>query len=65
VQGEAIWSNWDIARSVRLSPQSTAAQPQGWVLDGFGGLHPFGGAPSVMSGGYSLGGDRAVDLAES
>jgi hypothetical protein len=48
---------------VRLSPQSTAAQPQGWVLDGYGGLHPFGGAPAVATGLY-VRSDLAVQLTE-
>jgi len=62
-QGGPYWANWNIARSVRLSPQSTAAQPQGWVLDGYGGLHPFGGAPSTSSG-YYPGRDLSVQLIE-
>jgi len=61
---DVLWPNWNIARSVKLSPQSTAAQPQGWTVDGYGGLHPFGGAPAVASGGYSLGRDLAVQLIE-
>ena len=63
IRGAAYWNGWDIARSVRLSPQSTAAQPQGWTLDGYGGLHPFGGAPAVATGLY-VGQDLAVQIAE-
>jgi hypothetical protein len=55
------WGNWDIARAVALSPSSTTSNPQGWVLDGYGGLHPFGGAPSVASGAY-WNADRALNL---
>jgi len=41
----AYWRGWDIARDLLLLPTATAAQPQGYTMDGFGGLHPFGGAP--------------------
>jgi hypothetical protein len=33
------------------------------VLDGYGGLHPFGGAPAVATGLY-VGQDLGVQLAE-
>jgi hypothetical protein len=33
------------------------------VLDGWGGIHPFGTAPNVASGGYWTGWDIAVGLA--
>jgi len=56
------WGNWDIARAVTLSPTSTAAAPQGWVLDGYGGIHPFGGAPHVAAGAYWPNSDLAVNL---
>jgi hypothetical protein len=46
------WKNWDIARSIVFVPTSTAAAPRGWVLDGLGGIHPFGGAPQVVMGAY-------------
>ena len=45
-----------------LSSASTAARPQGWVLDGWGGLHAFGGAPNVTSGAYRPNFDIAVQL---
>jgi hypothetical protein len=42
------WYGWDIARSLVLLPGSTASSYQGYVLDGWGGLHPFaGGAASL------------------
>lgn len=56
------WSGWNIARSVAFLPASTQAAPQGWVLDGLGGIHPFGGAPSVLVGAYWSGADLAVKL---
>jgi len=48
----AYWPGWDIARAVWLTPGSTTAAPMGYVLDGYGGLHPFGGAPPPPSGPY-------------
>ena len=48
----AYWSGWDIARDVVLLPTSTAAKPQGYTLDGFGGVHQFGGAPVVRATAY-------------
>jgi hypothetical protein len=42
----AYWGGWDIARSVWLLPGSTLTAPGGYVLDGYGGLHPFGNAPA-------------------
>jgi hypothetical protein len=42
------WYNWDIARSIVLLPGSTASSYQGYVLDGWGGLHPFASSPSHM-----------------
>ncbi|MEA2634865.1 MAG: hypothetical protein QOH92_1632 [Chloroflexota bacterium] len=58
----AYWQNWNIARAVALSPSSTPSNLQGWVLDGYGGTHPFGGAPSLSSVAYWPGSDRAVNL---
>jgi hypothetical protein len=48
----AYWSGWDIARDVVLLPTSTAAQPHGYTLDGFGGIHQFGGAPVARTTFY-------------
>jgi hypothetical protein len=44
---------WDIARGVALIPGSTT---QGYVVDGWGGMHPFGGALPVTSLMYTPGG---------
>jgi len=51
--------------TVAPHPHVAAAPPPdgGWTLDGFGGLHPFGGAPPVASGGYWPGWDVARGLA--
>jgi hypothetical protein len=35
------WPGWDIARAITLLAGSTPAQYSGYVLDGWGGLHPF------------------------
>src|SRR5207302_764176 len=44
----AYWSGWAIARGVALVPGTNT----GYVLDGWGGLHPFNGAPAVAPGAY-------------
>jgi hypothetical protein len=53
------WPGWNIARAFAFSPGSTT---QGYVLDGYGGLHPFGGAPMVNTTGYWAGWDIAKDV---
>ena len=50
---------FDIARSVWLTSGSTLAQPSGYMLDGFGGPHPFGGAPALNNYAYWPGQDIA------
>jgi hypothetical protein len=41
------WSGWQIATSIVMDPCDSTGQYSGWVMDGFGGLHPFaaGGTP--------------------
>jgi hypothetical protein len=58
----SLWANWDIARAVRLSPTSTAAHAQGWVMDGWGGIHAFGGAQRLYSYAYWPNRDAAVQM---
>ncbi len=53
----------DIARDVVLLPDSTALNAKGYVLDGWGGLHPFGGAPAVFDYPYFPGRDLAKRMA--
>jgi hypothetical protein len=48
----AYWNGWDIARDLALLPTSTPTQPQGYTLDGLGGIHQFGGAPVVRASAY-------------
>jgi hypothetical protein len=42
----------DIARDVVLLPDATAQNPKGYILDGWGGLHPFGSAPAIVDYPY-------------
>jgi spore germination protein YaaH len=57
----ASWPGWKIARSARALPGPTPVA--GVVLDGFGGLHPYG-APITFGGGPSWPGvDIARDVA--
>jgi subtilisin family serine protease len=53
------WPGWDIARDLALRPNSACS---GYVLDGWGGLHAFGGAPPA-SGPYWPGWDIARGVA--
>ena len=48
-------------RGFAIDPDSPT--PAGYVLDGWGGIHPFGSAPSVASGGYWKGWDIARSIA--
>ena len=48
----------DLARDVALHPRGG-----GWVLDAWGGLHPFGGAPRLGSAAWWPGRDLARSLA--
>lgn len=67
VQTTAYWAGWQIARDVQLIPGN--ANHSGYVLDGFGGLHPFhatgdGSAmpASITPGAYWSGWDIARGL---
>jgi hypothetical protein len=51
-QGAPYWGGWDIARGVWLLPSATLAQPSGYLLDGYGGLHPLGSAPAILVAPY-------------
>jgi hypothetical protein len=62
----AYWSGWDIARAARTLPVSAGAPQTGFVLDGWGGLHRFGGPiteTSPSAGHYWKGWDIARDFA--
>jgi spore germination protein YaaH len=45
LDGTAYWAGWSIARAAEALPGPAAPQ-SGFVLDGFGGLHPYG-APGL------------------
>ena len=65
VSAPSYWPGWNIARAAKGLPGPTAPQ-SGLVLDGFGGLHPYGTpAPSETSGsaGHYWGFDIARDFA--
>ena len=47
----AFWNGWDIARSVIATGAG-----QGYVIDGYGGVHPYGGAAPEPNGGDYWGG---------
>lgn len=47
----AYWQGWDIARSVDYIGQINSID-SGYVLDGYGGVHPWGKAPALVSGTY-------------
>src|SRR4029077_18084334 len=55
VKTTAYWSGWQIARDVELIPGN--GNHSGYVLDGFGGLHPFHatGDASAMPGSITPG----------
>jgi hypothetical protein len=55
VGSPASWPGQDLARGVALDDGG----PGGWVLDAFGGLHAFGGAPGVAQPAYWPGWDIA------
>jgi len=42
--GAPYWHDWDIARGVMLQHVNSG----GYVVNAWGGLHPFGGAPALM-----------------
>lgn len=61
----SMWPGWSIARAARGQPGANAPQA-GFVLDGFGGLHPYG-LPGLSetsgSGSHYWGWDIARDFA--
>jgi hypothetical protein len=61
------WNGWNIVHDLALNPGSTAANVAGVTLDGWGGVHPFGGAVSASASAVWRGWDiaRAVRLSPS
>jgi hypothetical protein len=64
IRNAGYWPNWNIARDISLTPGSTAANPSGVTLDGWGGVHPFGSASAVANGSLWVNWDiaRAIRL---
>ncbi len=63
--GSAYWAGWSIARTAKALPGAAAPQ-SGFVLDSYGGLHPYGSpAPTETSGssGHYWGWNIARDFA--
>jgi hypothetical protein len=60
--GGAYWQGWDIARGIWFVPSATLAQPVGYLLDGYGGIHPLGPAPGVAPTPYWSGQDIARNI---
>lgn len=58
----AYWVGWNIARAAHALPGATAPQ-SGLVLDGYGGLHPYGAGLSASGSTYWKGWDIARDFA--
>jgi hypothetical protein len=42
------WPGWDIATKITVIPGAD----EGYTVDGFGGIHPFGSAPAITPTGY-------------
>jgi spore germination protein YaaH len=58
----ATWGTWNIARSAHFQPSPNAPQ-SGAVLDGYGGLHPYGAPITIKTSAYWAGWDIARDFA--
>ncbi len=57
-RSSSVWPHWPIARAIALRPSGGG----GYVLDGFGGLHPFGTAHRARGAAYFPGFDIARDV---
>jgi len=58
----AYWPGWNIARAAHAQPEVNSPQ-SGAVLDGYGGLHPYGAPISIQTSAYWSGWDIARDFA--
>jgi len=58
----AYWPGWAIARSARAVPGASSPQ-SGAVLDGYGGLHPYGAPITITTHDYWASWDIARDFA--
>jgi len=62
LHGSAYWWGWQIARAAHALPGANAPQ-SGAVLDGYGGLNPYGAPFSIKLSQYWSGWDIARDFA--
>jgi len=53
------WGTWDIARQIVLCPSNNSI---GYELDGYGGIHPLGGAAAITRQAYWSGWDIARSI---
>jgi len=58
------WSGWDIARGFAVHYNQAGLPDGGWIMDGWGGLHNFGGAPPEFDYPYWPGWDIARKVVE-
>jgi hypothetical protein len=58
IAGIPYWKGWDIARGIAVLPDRSG----GYILDGWGGIHPFGAARPVTGNPYWRGWDIARDI---
>jgi spore germination protein YaaH len=62
LSGSAYWPGWSIAHVAHPLPDANSPQ-SGAVLDGFGGLHPYGSTFTVATSAYWQGWQIARDFA--
>ena len=60
--GRGLLDVGSAVRSAAVAPAACPAPAAGWVLDAFGALHGFGGAPSATIGAWWPGWDIARDI---
>jgi hypothetical protein len=52
LSGYPYWPGWDIARGLDIHYNSQGVPDGGWVLDAWGGIHPFGAAYDIPASHY-------------
>jgi uncharacterized protein YvpB len=55
----SYWPGWNIARGLTPWTGAPAGSPGGWTVDGYGGVHAFGSAPTLAGSAYWSGWDIA------
>ena len=56
------WNGFDIARAFRGAPGTSAKNRQGWILDGWGGIHEVNDSPDLSPFAYWSGQDIAKQM---